>query len=85
MKKDSTFFWKALTPFDTVAGGSLMKKKMNRESYELSFQIARIGSRAIRKAHEENHRHNLPNILSRNKRLYFELPDGTITEDNPLE
>lgn len=62
-----------------------MKKKVKRETYELSLKITRIGSRAVRKAHEENHRHNLPNIFSRNKRLYFELPDGTITMKNPLE
>lgn len=62
-----------------------MTKRLRRRAYEISLEIARIGSRAVRKAHEQNHTKNLPNILSRNKRLYFELPDGTITTDNPLE
>ena len=62
-----------------------MKKKFKAETYELTLKIARIGSRALREAHEENHRHNLPNIFTRNKNLYFEMPDGTITTDNPFK
>ena len=62
-----------------------MKKKIKRQAYELSLWIARIGSRALRNAHKENHEKGLPNVFSRNNRLYFELPDGTITTDNPLE
>ncbi len=62
-----------------------MKKKFKAETYELTLKIARIGSRALREAHEENHRQNLPNIFTRNKNLYFEMPDGTITTDNPFK
>jgi hypothetical protein len=62
-----------------------MKKKFKAETYELTLKIARIGSRALREAHEENHRLNLPNIFTRNKNLYFEMPDGTITTDNPFK
>jgi len=62
-----------------------MKVKMKKEDYEESLEIARIGSRAVHKAHEENHRRKLPNVFSRNKRLFFELLDGTLTFDNPLE
>jgi len=62
-----------------------MKKKFKTETYELTLKIARIGSRALREAHKENHRHNLPNIFTRNKNLYFEMPDGTITTDNPFK
>jgi len=74
-----------LIAIDSILGNLVMKEKMKRETYELSLEIARIGSRALRKAHDENHRHNLPNVFSRSKCLYFELPDGTITMDNPLE
>ena len=62
-----------------------MKKKFKTETYELTLKIARIGSRALREAHEENHRLSLPNIFTRNKNLYFEMPDGTITTDNPFK
>ena len=66
-------------------GNLVMEKKFKRETYELTLKIARIGSRALRQAHEENHRLGLPNIFTRNKKLYFEMPDGTITTDNPFK
>ena len=62
-----------------------MKERFKTETYELTLKIARIGSRALREAHEENHRQGLPNIFTRNKKLYFEMPDGTITTDNPFK
>lgn len=33
---------------------------------------------------EENHKKGLPNVYSKNKRLYYELPNGTITMEDPL-
>ena len=62
-----------------------MKKRFKTETYELTLKIARIGSRALREAHEENHRQSLPNIFTRNKKLYFEMPNGTITTENPFK
>ncbi len=62
-----------------------MEKKFKREAYELTLKISRIGSLALREAHERNHSLGLPNIFTRNKRLYFEMPDGTITTDNPFD
>ena len=62
-----------------------MEKKFKAETYGLTLTIARIGSRAIREAHKENHRLGLPNIFTRNEKLYFEMPDGTITTDNPFK
>jgi len=57
-----------------------MKKKIYVELIKLS----RIGSRAVKKAQEENRQKNLPSVYSKNKKLYYELPDGTITMKNPL-
>ncbi len=62
-----------------------MKKRFKTETYELILKISRIGSRALREAHEENHRLGLANIFTRNKKLYFEMPDGTIITDNPFK
>jgi len=58
---------------------------MDKKIYELMVTITRIGNRAIDKAREENRRLGLPSVCSRNGRLYFELPDGTITMKNPME
>lgn len=53
---------------------------MDKKSYELFLKITRIGNRAVKKAQEENRRKGLPNVYSRNGKVIFELPDGTITE-----
>ena len=57
---------------------------MKKERYEMLIKIARIGSRAVKEAQEENRRKGLPSVYSKNGRLYYELPDGTMTMKNPL-
>ncbi|MBI4712777.1 MAG: hypothetical protein HY762_05695 [Planctomycetes bacterium] len=57
---------------------------MKKETYESLIEITRIGNRAIKKAQAENRKKGLPNVYSKNKRLYYELPDGTITMTDPL-
>jgi len=57
---------------------------MKKKDYEMLINFTRIGNRAIKKAQEENRQKGLPNVYSKNKRLYFELPDGTITMKNPF-
>ena len=48
------------------------------------MELKRIGTRSARKAQEENRRLGIPNAYSRNGTLYFELPDGTITQEDPF-
>ncbi|MBU0701483.1 hypothetical protein KKE26_09390 [bacterium] len=57
---------------------------MKKETYEMLLKITRIGNRAVKKTQEENHKKGLPNVYSKNKRLYYELPDGTITMKDPF-
>lgn len=57
---------------------------MKKRHYEMLIKMARIGNRAVKKAQEENRLKCLPNVYSKNKRLYYELPDGTITMKDPL-
>ncbi len=57
----------------------------NIETYRRAIEIQRIGNRAVRKAQEENRRRGIPNAYSRNGKLYFELPDGKLTDKNPFE
>ena len=54
------------------------------KDYEMFSKITAIGNIAVQKAQEENHRLGLPNVYANDKGLYFELPDGTITMENPL-
>ena len=59
--------------------------KLDLEIYRRNFELQRIGNEAVRAAQEENRRLGIPNAYSRNGRLYFELPNGEITEEDPFE
>lgn len=52
---------------------------------DISDTIQQIGNDAVRKAQRSNLEKGIPNVYSKNGVLYFQLPDGTITMDNPLE
>jgi len=52
----------------------------NIETYMRSVEIRRIGNSAVRKAQEESRRLGVPNVYSRNGRLYYELPNGELTQ-----
>ena len=54
------------------------KVKLKAETYEKALEFQRIGNRAVREAQAENHRLGLPNIYSRNGKIIYEMPDGTI-------
>ncbi len=51
----------------------------------MAMELQRIGNIAVQRAQEENRRLGIPNAYSRNGKLYFELPNGEITEENPFE
>ncbi len=50
-----------------------------------SAEIRRIGSRAVRRAQEENRRLGIPNAYFINGHTYYELPDGTLSLEDPWE
>lgn len=47
------------------------------------LEIKRIADMAVRKAQEENRKHGIPNVYSLNGKIFYELPDGTITDVQP--
>ena len=57
---------------------------MKKDLYVELIKISKIGNRAVKKAQEENRRKGLPSVYSKNKKLYYELPDGTITMKDPF-
>jgi hypothetical protein len=52
---------------------------MKKDIYEELVTLTKIGSKAVQNAQADNRKKGLPNVYSKNKRLYYELPDGTIT------
>lgn len=47
--------------------------------------IQQIANNAVRNAQKQSLENGIPNVYSKNGVLYFQLPDGTITMDNPFE
>ncbi len=56
-----------------------------KTNIDISETIQQIGNDAVREAQRKNLENGIPNIYSKNGVLYFQLPDGTITMDNPFE
>ena len=50
-----------------------------------AIEIRQIGSRAVHKAQEENRRLGIPNTYRINWRIYYELPDGTLSLEDPYD
>lgn len=53
------------------------------EIYKDAVLIERIGSEAVKQAQEENTRLGLPNVYSKRDKLYYQLPNGKITMEQP--
>lgn len=53
------------------------------ETTSFSDEIMRIGNNAVRKAQEDLRRKGIPLCFSRNGRIYYEMPDGSIQTENP--
>jgi 2',3'-cyclic-nucleotide 2'-phosphodiesterase (5'-nucleotidase family) len=62
-----------------------VKKFDDIEIYQDAFEIQRIGNEAVRRALKENKEKGIPIVFSRNGVIYYELPSGEITTQNPFE
>jgi hypothetical protein len=61
------------------------KAKLDLSVYRRALELQRIGDRAVRAAQEENRRLGIPNSYSRHRRIYYELPNGEITQESPFK
>ena len=59
----------------------MTQKKEN----DISSTIQQIGNDAVREAQRKNLENGIPNVYSKNGVIYYQLPDGTITMENPFE
>lgn len=58
---------------------------MTEEKIITDDMIQMIANNAVREAQQKSLDNGIPNAYSKNGVLYFQLPDGTITMDNPFE
>ena len=57
----------------------------SKTKIDISDTIQQIGNDAVRTAQKNNLENGIPNVYSKNGVIYFQLPDGTITMENPFE
>ncbi len=48
-------------------------------------EIQKIANDAVREAQKKSLENGVANVYSKNGVIYFQLPDGTITMENPYE
>lgn len=56
---------------------------LSPETYKRTRELLRIANRAVKKAQEENRKKGIPNVYSYNGQIYYELPNGELTKENP--
>jgi hypothetical protein len=52
-------------------------------TYQMAEAFTRIGRRAVQRAKEKSRQLGVPNVCSINGRIYYELPNGELTLDDP--
>jgi hypothetical protein len=61
----------------------MLKISISAEALQKGEEIERIGNSAVQKAQEENRRLGIPNVYSINGILYYELPNGELSREDP--
>ena len=51
--------------------------------HKQTLEFLRIGNRAVKRAQEENRKKGIPNVYDFNGHLYYELPNGELTKEDP--
>ncbi len=52
---------------------------------EIAKEILKIASKAVKEAQKRSLENGIANVYSKNGTIYFQLPDGTITQEKPIE
>lgn len=61
----------------------MRKDKLSPETHEWAHEMLRIANWAAKKAQEENRKKGIPNVYDFNGHLYYELPNGELTKEDP--
>lgn len=51
--------------------------------HKQTLELLRIGNRAVKRVQEENRKKGIPNVYDFNGHLYYELPNGELTKEDP--
>ena len=58
---------------------------LSLEAHKQTREFLRIGNHAIKKAQEENRKKGISNAYSYSGHIYYELPNGELTRENPIK
>ena len=61
----------------------MCQDELTLETYKQARKFLRIANRAAKKAQEENRKKGIPNVYDFNGHLYYELPNGELTKEDP--
>lgn len=56
---------------------------LSPETYRRAVEFLRLGNEGVRRAQRESHELGLATVYQRNGTLYWELPSGEITFEDP--
>jgi hypothetical protein len=62
-----------------------VKQLHNLSIYQTSSYFTTLFNKAVKEAKEINRKNGLPNDFVINGKTFYELPNGEITTENPLE
>jgi hypothetical protein len=57
----------------------------NLEFYQRAMELIAIGNRGVNSAILENEKKGLPNVFGIKNKVYYRMPDGTITTKSPFK
>ncbi len=57
----------------------------NSDIFDLAQDIVRIGNYAVKKTQQESFRKGIPTVYSLNDTIFYQLPNGVITMEEPKE
>jgi hypothetical protein len=63
----------------------MLKPTISEEALRKGEELERIGNAAVHAAQEENRRLGIPNVYSINGILYYEMPNGELSREDPYK
>lgn len=63
----------------------MCQDKLNLETHKWAHEMLQIANCAAKKAQEENRKKGIPNVYDINGHLYYELPNGELTKEDPMQ
>ncbi len=61
----------------------MRQDELSLETYKQARKFRQICNRAVKRAQEENRKKGIPNVYDINGHLYYELPNGELTTEDP--